>query len=485
MRTLAFLLCLAAAASAGPDLQKLNASIVKIFCYSQPEDYSRPWRSDQAFPSTGSGFFIGNRMIMTNGHVVGNERQLMVKRADRSKRYEARMLFAGHDCDLAVITVDDDSFWEGMEKMEIGARPGLQSTVACIGYPQGGEKLAITEGVVSRIDMRNYVHTYGDSHLTIQIDAAINPGNSGGPVVQGKKVVGVAFQGQRSSQAIGYMIPPSVIRHFLTDIKDGKYHGYPDLGIVFQPLENPTLKEYLGLPKEATGVVVLKPLPFSSVVGHVRRDDVIHAIDGIPVEDNGKIKIDGEELDMAIVVEGKQVGEAVTLTIRRDGKVSEIEVPLKKWAARMKVSLAYDEKPEYLVKGGYVFVPLSLNYVIRQRRGREDLLYFLRQYYLSIYKDDEKREQLVILSRVLPHPTTRYRTYANSIVSAVDGKPPRDFAEFVKLVESATGELIKIDFEGVNVAPLILDKKKLAAVNQKILQRNGIVQDRHVEKEAG
>ena len=92
---------------------------------------------------------------------------------------------------------------------------------------------------------------------------------------------------------------------------------------------------------------------------------------------------------------------------------------------------------------------------------------------------------IVILSRVLPHPTTRYRTYANSIVSAVDGKPPRDFAEFVKLVESAAGELIKIDFEGVNVAPLILDKKKLAAVNQKILQRNGIVQDRHVEKEAG
>jgi S1-C subfamily serine protease len=481
--TVLLLLCAAAFADSGveADLNRLRASVVQVFVVAQDEDYSRPWQRPQPQSWSGSTFFIGNRMLLTNAHNIANAKNVRVKRADMTDRFEARVLFAGHDCDLAVVTVDDDRFWKGMQPLQIGDRPAIRSKVSTVGYPTGGNKLSITEGIVSRIELRAYSHSRGDAHLTIQTDAAINPGNSGGPVLQEGRVVGVAFQGQFLSQNIGYMIPPSVIRHFLKDIKDGNYDGYPELGLETASLENDGLRNFLGVPEGETGVVVLKPTPYASCVGLIRRNDVLHAIDGIGIENDGTIRIGNDFFDHSLVVEDKQVGEKVTLTVRRDGERLDVEVPLRSWGALMKQSLEYDQRPQYLVTGGYVFVPLTINYLWRTR-GSEELSFYLQQYYRTVAVEGKTREQLVLLGRVLNHPSTRYQDYSNAIVARVNDVEPNDFAHFVELLDNAEGDLARIDFEGVNVAPLILDRKKIAAVHQEICERYGITLDRNVKE---
>jgi len=475
------LLALACAtpALAGPDLEKLRASVVQVFVVSQPEDYSRPWQSPRARGSSGSAFFIGDKTLLTNAHVVSDAKVLRVKRADRVKKYDARVLFKGDDCDLAAITVDDAGFFDGMEPLRVGSRPEMQSAVSTVGYPTGGNKLSITEGVVSRIELRTYSHSSADEHLTIQTDAAINPGNSGGPVLQDGKVVGIAFQGRIFAQNIGYMIPPSVIRHFLEDIHDGTYHGYPELGLYTAELENDGLREYLGVPDGETGVVVLKPVPYASCVGLLRKNDVLQRIDGIRIENDGTIEVEGDFFDHSFVVENKQIGDMVTLTVRRDGKAIEIPVKLKGWTARMSPAIEYDRRPEYLVYGGYVFLPVTTNYLMRTR-GNEDLTFYYRQYYRMVAEEGKTREQLVLLSRVLAHASTRYQDYSNAIVATVDGVAPKDFKHFVELVETSNKDLVKIDFEGINVAPLILDRNRIAEVEKEIHRRYGITERRFV-----
>ncbi len=480
MRKVLALLLLAASTLAGPDLEKLRASVVQVQVASQGEDYAMPWRRPQPEGSSGTAFCIGDGRLLTNAHVVSNARELRVKRADRAKWYQARVLFAGHDCDLAVLTVDDPDLWREMQPLEIGDSPAIQSTVATVGYPMGGSKLSITEGVVSRIEVQSYSHSYADEHLAIQIDAAINPGNSGGPVMQDGKVVGVAFQGQFFAQNIGYMIPPTVIRHFLTDIEDGRYDGYPDLGLYTAELQNDALRDYLGVPAGESGVLVLKAAPYASCVGLLERDDVLQRIDGIPIENDGTIRIDGEFLGYEHVVEGKQIGETVTLTVRRKGEPKEIAVTLKAWGARMSPSIAYDEHPEYLVLGGYVFVPLTTNYLMATRAS-DDLVYYYQQYYKTVAEEGKTREQLVILSQVLPDASTRYRTYQNAIVASVDGKVPKDFREFVSLVEGEK-DLVKVEFEGINVPPLVLERGKIGEAHARICRSLNIAEDRHVEE---
>ena len=482
MRTL-LLLCVAAAplvAGGGVDLDKMRASVVQVFVAAQEEDYSRPWQRPGAESWGGSAFYVGERVLLTNAHVVRDAKVLRLKRADRVKKYDARVLFSGHDCDLAALTVDDPEFFDGMEPLVIGNQPAMQSTVVTVGYPMGGAKLSLTEGVVSRIEPQTYSHTGADEHLAIQIDAAINPGNSGGPVVQDGKVVGVAFQGQFFSQNIGYMIPPSVIRHFLEDIQDGRYDGYPELGLYTAELQNDALRAYLGVPEGETGVVVLKPMPYASCTGVIRRHDVLDRIDGIPIENDGTIKVDGEFFDLTHVVENKQIGDTVTLTVRREGKLVEVPVTLKGWTARMSPGVRYDERPEYLVYGGYVFVPVTTNYLMRTR-GSEELSFYYRQYYRMVAEEGKTREQLVLLAYILPHASTRYRDYGNAIVASVDGTEPKDFRHFVALIDGSEKPLVKIEFEGVNVPPLILDKAKIARVQDRIKKQYNIPEDRHVE----
>ena len=84
------------------------------------------------------------------------------------------------------------------------------------GYPlfPGGDNISVTSGVVSRVELTQYVH--GASHLmAIQIDAAINPGNSGGPAIMDGNVVGGAFQNLPNAENIGSVMVPFHSRYLV------------------------------------------------------------------------------------------------------------------------------------------------------------------------------------------------------------------------------------------------------------------------------
>lgn len=62
-------------------------------------------------------------------------------------------------CDFAaMLTVNDDEFWEGVSPVEFGELPSLQDAVTVVGYPIGGDTISVTSGVVSRIEILSYVH---------------------------------------------------------------------------------------------------------------------------------------------------------------------------------------------------------------------------------------------------------------------------------------------------------------------------------------
>ncbi|MFA7159835.1 MAG: serine protease, partial [Kiritimatiellia bacterium] len=163
---------------------KFQDSIVKIYVTAQREDFKAPWQPGGAFSGNGSGLIISKKRILTNAHVVSDARFIEIQREGDPKKYQAVVQFAGHDCDLAVLTVPDESFFERTRPLAMGADlPKLNDEVIVLGYPMGGERISLTKGVVSRIDYIPYSHSGADWHLAMQVDAAINPGNSGGPVL--------------------------------------------------------------------------------------------------------------------------------------------------------------------------------------------------------------------------------------------------------------------------------------------------------------
>ena len=201
-------------------------SSVVLFEVSGVEpDYIRPWQKAGQKSWTGSGFAIDGRRILTNWHVVEHATDIRLRKHGHSKRFAGRVICQGADVDLAVVEVTEDAgaFWEGVPAVAWAADlPPLQSSVNVVGFPTGGRTICVTEGVVSRVDAKNY--RLGASSvanpgkiLVVQIDAAINGGNSGGPVFNDNgDVAGVAFQGLGGdAQNVGYVIPSLVALNFL------------------------------------------------------------------------------------------------------------------------------------------------------------------------------------------------------------------------------------------------------------------------------
>jgi len=233
----------------------------------------------------------------------------------------------GHECDLAVLSIDDNRFWEGLEELEFADMPNLQEHVTLVGYPIGGDTLSVTRGVVSRVEPQQYAHG-ATKLLAIQIDAAINPGNSGGPALLGNKVVGVAFQNLSGAENIGFIIPLPIIKHFLEDIERNKqYVGFCDLGITCQALENHFFQTIMKLnPSQLNhGVVVNHISKCSPAYGILQKFDVIAAIDGQPIACDGTVPFRGRERIMFdYLLSLKFAGDVCKLDIIRDGERKEV-----------------------------------------------------------------------------------------------------------------------------------------------------------------
>ena len=361
-----------------PDV-RLDATIKLFVTHTEPH-YSLPWQMRRQTSSTSTGFVIEGKRILTNAHCVDNFAVVKVKKRASSTKYVAEVIAIGRECDLALLTVADPEFWQHITPIKLAQRlPTLQDEVTVVGFPVGGDNLAITQGVVSRIDMQEYVHGCCEL-LAVQIDAAINPGNSGGPAFGGEdhECVGIAFQSLKDGQTenIGYIIPTEVADHFLTDVKQGHYKGFVELGLELQRCENPTLRVHAGLKPKQSGLLVKMVHPTSGAAeSDVRRGDVVTHIDNVPLANDGTVpfRAGGGRIAFSYLLSQRYVGESSTMKILRGGnalppkkvplRVHSLLVPESSEHRKTGVRCPDLRLPSYLIIGGVVFTPLCEPYL--------------------------------------------------------------------------------------------------------------------------
>jgi S1-C subfamily serine protease len=452
-----------------------DKSVVMIRSVQQEFDYITPWKQSEVAQGIGSGFVIAGRRILTNAHNVSNCKYVEVRKEYEAKRYPAKASFIGHDCDLAILTVEDDSFFVDMVPLEFGDLPKINSTVQTYGFPVGGRRISVTEGVVSRIQMDVYSHSRADSHLVVQTDAAINPGNSGGPVLQDGKVVGVAFQGLRGAENIGYLIPTTVIRHFLTDIEDGRYDGFGSIGFAsFPGLHSRSYAEYLKVPPGVQGIIILSTLMHSSVENVLQSGDVITRIDEFNIDNDGMTEIYGLRLHMAEAIERRQIGENVELEFYRGGELNKTSAVVALNKPILPFWRQYDAAPRYEVFAGLVFVPVSRNFLeIWGRNWITDMPYYLRYLFNNSEQlnTSRRRKEYVVLSEILPDEVNSYSDgYTSEVVESVNGTDIHSLSDLREAFAKSSNGFCIIKFMGA-VAPLVLDAEKANKLHPDILAK--------------
>lgn len=280
-------------------------------------------RPDQGLRGgTGSGvIYSSDGYIVTNNHVVEGASNIEVTLND-NRTYKAEIVGTDTQTDLAVLKVearrlpvlkkaDSDRAKVGEWVLAVGNPFDLTSTVTAGIISAKGRDIDIIQG-----------NTAIESF--IQTDAAVNPGNSGGALVDAKgKLLGIntAIATRTGSyQGYSFAIPVNIMTKIVEDIIEYGSYQRGFLGINIADLDNEYADD-LGL-NITQGVVVLRTVDGGAAqYAGVLPNDVITQVNGSRVNSAPEL----QEL-----VGRKRLGDTVTLTINRSGKIKEIPVTLKK-----------------------------------------------------------------------------------------------------------------------------------------------------------
>ena len=478
----------------------LSRSVVKIFTSCLKPNSYLPWQIGAQYNGGGSGSIIAGRRILTNAHVVSNQVYIQVQKAGDSRRYTANVEHVAHDCDLALLKISDeaetDLFFEGTQPIELGGIPKRLDEVVAYGFPVGGNELSTTKGVVSRVEVRLYEHS-NKLLLAIQISAVLNPGNSGGPVIMDGRLVGVAFEKMVGIkvEGIGYIIPVPIIEHFLKDLEDGMYGGFPWIGILAENMESQSMRNFYGMGSDDTGVLVTKVFYGSSAWGVLEEDDVLLAIDTVNVNNDGTVRFrENEKLDYADLITRRQVGENLDIRVLRHGKEMSLSMRLVGWSKPLVPGPQYDVLPTYYIFAGLVFQPLSYDYINDYVMLLGDPPVEFTNLYLygeasdghmEITKEVESKaipsvskkiKEIVILGSVLVHDINiAYHEMGNVIVRRINGKEISNMKDVIEAFRTPSGGYHFIEFnQGVDKPRIIIDADRASAATYEIMEKYDI-----------
>jgi S1-C subfamily serine protease len=229
--------------------------------------------------------------IVTNAHVVGEEKTFQVTVATGGDRISARLVATYPEQDLAVIKLDKVPSAVKAARFGDSAKVEVGQIVLAMGSPLGLSS-SVTQGIVSAVGRTvSEPRTGGGTGATIgnmvQTSAAINPGNSGGALVDlDGQVIGIPTlaasdpqMGGGAAPGIGFAIPASMVRTVADQIiKNGKVtdSGRAALGI--------TGRTVLGDDFRPTGVAVVAVQKGGAAAGAgIGPGDVIVGLDGTEV----------------------------------------------------------------------------------------------------------------------------------------------------------------------------------------------------------
>jgi serine protease Do len=323
------------APSFAPVVKQVAPSVVQVYTTAKPRPLARPpgpgWGNPPfgwffgppgALPEgpmprqqgMGSGVIVTeDGYILTNNHVVDGADEVKVALLD-GREFPARVVGKDPKSDIAVLKVRAEGLphitMADSDRIEVG------DLVLAIGNPFGIGQ-TVTLGMVSARGRGGLGLDYEDF---IQTDAAINPGNSGGALVDAEgRLIGIntaILSRSGGNQGIGFAIPTNLARYVMESIvTDGKVtRGY--LGVIIQDV-TPALARKLSLENQQ-GALVGDVAPKSPAAkAGVADGDVVTEFNGQAVKDSRHLKL--------LVAQAKP-GQAVNLTVVRDGERKELKV---------------------------------------------------------------------------------------------------------------------------------------------------------------
>jgi serine protease Do len=276
----------------------------------------------------GSGFIISDDgLVLTNSHVVF-DRQAISVTLDDGRRSRATLLGADPIYDLAVLRISGVRGDTPSAVLGNSDRVRIGEDVVAIGNPLGLEQ-TLTRGVVSGLNRFEAEVPFSLALPLIQTDTPINPGNSGGPLFNRcGEAIGITTLMAADAQNIGFAVPINIAREYVPQLVQHGRIVRPWFGMSVKAISR-ELVDFIKLPL-VEGLLVEKVDSGSPAQKAGIRDGSLpvtiagdqYLLGGdIITEVNGRSSKDLDRFED--MVNGLKVGDAVRLTLFRDGNRRE------------------------------------------------------------------------------------------------------------------------------------------------------------------
>jgi S1-C subfamily serine protease len=448
-------------------------SVAQVRVTSYSYSIGHPWQKGSGGKSFGSAVFIDSGRLLTNAHVIDSALRVELRRAGSDTWYRASIEHVSEASDLAMLKVADSEFYVGSQPAGLSSEINFGAEVVVVGFPEGGDTVSITKGVLSRTEETHYAYS-GTKQLAYQIDAAINSGNSGGAVFSKGELVGISFQTLKDAENLGYAIPVSVIEQFVADAADGVIDGVPQLPFIYRAMTNANMHAYLGL-SEKSGAYISETVGDSNT-SCAKKGDAIIAINEKQVSAHGNVELpEVGAVSIDYIASTQQVGDSVELVLVRDGKELSVQCNLKYnwsnlWGA---AGINYQYLPKWMEVGGLILVDMSEEVFMRSEEYKIEFDKVAAAYRNGLQKGTlDQPEHAIFVSNVLDHDANQGYDVTYSLLKSVNGEKAGNIESINEIIADNPSPWLILEFYGGDLA--VFKQSELEQITQDLSAEYGI-----------
>jgi serine protease Do len=280
---------------------------------------------DRRSLSLGSAVIISSDgYLVTNNHVVGETTGEITTTLPDKREVRGKLIGTDPMTDIALVKINVAGLpavpWGDSSQLKVG------EWVLAIGSPYQLNQ-TVTAGIVSATGRTGL--GFADYEDFIQTDAAINRGNSGGALINSRgELVGIntgIFSESGGYQGIGFAVPSNLARHIVDELLKYGDVRRGSIGYIGVEKLTPELARELGMNSTAGALVARMSRSSDAYRAGVQPGDVIVAFNGQPV---------GDPSQLSRMVMDAKIGTTATLTLLRNGRTIDVQVPVVSTARR-------------------------------------------------------------------------------------------------------------------------------------------------------
>ncbi|MBN8418060.1 MAG: PDZ domain-containing protein [Verrucomicrobia bacterium] len=445
----------AAEGSAAPQQVVQSNSLVRVNATSQPYSLHLPWQKESPSGRRGLGVVLAGNRVLVTAQMVADATYIELELPDKGQKIPAKVVAVDYEANLALLEATSDkqkTFFAGLKPMAVDVSTRIGDNVDILQTGRVGE-LIKSELKIGKVLTRHY-NVEGSGFLVYEANNIVrSEANSFTlPVVKGGKLVGLLLSYDSKNQ-VTTILPAPIIEHFLKDVADGSYEGFPSLGMELQATLDEQFREFLGLKPDAPGVLISMIMKGGSAEkAGMKKGDILVAINGFAIDSRGDYR-DPQfgALSSSHLVRGRAyVGDKVEIKVIRDGKEVTLngELTRRKPDDYLVLPYLFDKGPRYVLMGGLLFQELSRPYLDafgEERRGGA----ILRLAHVASHPEqyeEEGRKKLVFLSLVLPTPSAQgYDKLGGQVVNKVNGRTIHDLNDLAEAFKSSKDNMHVIE----------------------------------------